>query len=402
MTPTEQIDRPTSGTNHLMNVVRITAALLVVFSHVRPLFFVDFSDSPSQDILTQALYAATSLGHPAVIVFFALSGFWVGGSVIRSTALGSFAPGAYAIARLSRLWVVLIPALMLTQILDRIGTAVRPDSDIYRGSTAYHMPFSPGGPINELGFLDTIGNVLFLQRLYVPALGTNGPLWSLASEFWYYLLFPALMVLVIRRSRPWSRVAAAIVAVTAIVILTQATDPAATPVLAQFPAWLLGAALAWQRARVGLLLATFPGIALTALRLATLGAVLICAVLSRDGSIWREYLLALTTTAMLASFIPPLRSATARAVATPFSWSAEWSFSLYATHMPVLALVAALVLPLSSERWAMTPTSFCLLLGVSVVPVGVAVLMYFVAEKHTSRVRAWAFQVIRPSARSPI
>ena len=36
-----------------------------------------------------------------------------------------------------------------------------------------------------------LGNAAFLQRILVPELGTNGPLWSLANEFWYYLLFPA-------------------------------------------------------------------------------------------------------------------------------------------------------------------------------------------------------------------
>ena len=37
---------------------------------------------------------------------------------------------------------------------------------------------------------DFAGNALFLQTILVPVLGTNGPLWSLAYEFWYYAVFP--------------------------------------------------------------------------------------------------------------------------------------------------------------------------------------------------------------------
>jgi peptidoglycan/LPS O-acetylase OafA/YrhL len=35
-----------------------------------------------------------------------------------------------------------------------------------------------------------VGNLAFLQTIAVPIFGTNGPMWSLANEFWYYLIFP--------------------------------------------------------------------------------------------------------------------------------------------------------------------------------------------------------------------
>jgi len=37
-------------------------------------------------------------------------------------------------------------------------------------------------------------NVFFLQTITVPVYGSNSPLWSLANEFWYYLLFPLLLL----------------------------------------------------------------------------------------------------------------------------------------------------------------------------------------------------------------
>ncbi len=39
-----------------------------------------------------------------------------------------------------------------------------------------------------------LGNVACLQTIFVPGFGSNGPLWSLANEFWYYFLFPAVLL----------------------------------------------------------------------------------------------------------------------------------------------------------------------------------------------------------------
>jgi hypothetical protein len=35
-----------------------------------------------------------------------------------------------------------------------------------------------------------LGNLCFVQTVSVPVYGSNGPLWSLANEFWYYVMFP--------------------------------------------------------------------------------------------------------------------------------------------------------------------------------------------------------------------
>jgi peptidoglycan/LPS O-acetylase OafA/YrhL len=48
-----------------------------------------------------------------------------------------------------------------------------------------------------------IGNYAFLQGIYVPTFGSNGPLWSLANEFWYYIAFPFLVCAL------WPRLSAA-------------------------------------------------------------------------------------------------------------------------------------------------------------------------------------------------
>ena len=39
-----------------------------------------------------------------------------------------------------------------------------------------------------------LGNFFFLQSIISPVFGSNGPLWSLSYEFWYYIIFPALIL----------------------------------------------------------------------------------------------------------------------------------------------------------------------------------------------------------------
>lgn len=392
------VDRPPGRVNLSMNAVRIVAALLVVVSHVRPLFFEDYSQVESAGIVTQALYAVTSVGHPAVIVFFVLSGFWVGGSVVGARSR-NFSVRNYSLARLTRLWLVLLPAIALTQLIDRLGTSLWPASDVYRGSDAYHMPVSPGGPITELSFLDTVGNVFFLQRLYVPALGTNGPLWSLASEFWYYVLFPAVMIAIFARARR-HRVGALGVTALVVALLTLAPQPDATPVLAQFPAWLAGAALAWQRDRLAAAVERLPTGVHTAARISAIVFVVAAMVFARDGALWREYVLAAAAALMLATFLVDVRSRAARAALRPLSWAAEWSYSLYAIHLPILAFMTAAIVPQAENRLPMTPTTFLLLLLITGVPVIIAVGFYSLTERHTNTVRGLADRALSRRARS--
>ena len=62
--------------------------------------------------------------------FFALSGFLVGGPAFRAILHGDWNWERYMIKRLTRLWIVLIPALLLTLGLDTAG-------EILGGSAGY-------------------------------------------------------------------------------------------------------------------------------------------------------------------------------------------------------------------------------------------------------------------------
>ena len=175
-----------------LDCLRGLAALLVCLEHLRAFLFVPFAQLKSPNLPERAFYFVTGLGHQAVMIFFVLSGFLVGGSVISARQTGRWSWTGYALRRLSRLWMVLIPALLLTLFWDQLGR--------HQFAAGYHGDFralynsgpAPGDPA-DLHPSTFLGNAFFLQTISVNCFGTNGPLWSLANEFWYYLLFPLVL-----------------------------------------------------------------------------------------------------------------------------------------------------------------------------------------------------------------
>src|SRR5690348_3723362 len=101
-----------------LDLFRGLAALAVLYGHSRPLFFTSLSPGQSPHLLTRALYVLSGFGHQAVMVFFVLSGFLVGGTVIRTARDGRWSWRRYATQRGTRLYIVLIPALLLTLCWD--------------------------------------------------------------------------------------------------------------------------------------------------------------------------------------------------------------------------------------------------------------------------------------------
>jgi peptidoglycan/LPS O-acetylase OafA/YrhL len=82
---------------------------------------------------------------------------------------------------------VLIPGLFLGLLWDKLGSA------LFLATGLYSHPLADFGPAivqNQITLRAFIGNLLFLQTILCSTFGSNGPLWSLANEFWYYVLFP--------------------------------------------------------------------------------------------------------------------------------------------------------------------------------------------------------------------
>jgi peptidoglycan/LPS O-acetylase OafA/YrhL len=351
----------------LISVLRGLAALVVATGHLRSEMYPGVREVADPSLWFKAFAFFTGFGHQAVLVFFIISGWLVGGSLLNKMGR----PGAvsdYAIDRATRLWTVLIPTFGLT-LLFGLGTGA----------------LVPGGidfsAANEFSALAFGGNLLGLQRVALPDFGGNYALWSLANETWYYVLF-ALLVLAFAAPRHRVRVAsAAAIALLAFVL------PAA--ILLYFSIWLLGVAFSRVRIDCGngarcatlvLLLATLSYFRLTAdtdaFDQTTLGMDLVCSLL---------FLVFLSSLQIKAAPDSKLL----RPLAKGGKFFADFSFSLYVLHVPLIVLLK----DVAATRFGLRqlaphePLHFAIYLGMLGALLLGAYLSYLLFESQTYRIR---------------
>ena len=177
-----------------LNLMRGLAALTVLVSHLRGDAFVEYGALPNlqHNLIVAIFFAATRLAYEAVIVFFVLSGFLVGGQVLAHIRQSKFKISDYAINRATRILIPLIPACLFTAAIDL---------------------FVFGQPPNAS---QLVANMVGLNEVIASSLKTNSVLWSLAYEIWFYILAGVLGYVVTRRPNAVS----AIVLVVCIVVFT--------------------------------------------------------------------------------------------------------------------------------------------------------------------------------------
>ncbi|MFL9840190.1 acyltransferase [Sphingomonas sp. ST-64] len=346
-----------------MDATRAALALTVAFGHLWGLLIEDYR--PTGSLLIRAGYFLAGFAHSAVILFFVLSGYWIARSVTGRVARG-WRWDDYLIDRIARLGVVLLPALAIGGVLDWVAFhwLALPTHRGLTGAWVFtqdlNVSLTPGA---------LLGNVLFLQHLIVPPFGSNGPLWSLAYEFWYYLWFPALY-LSFRTKRP---------SLALPVLAMGLVSPGLT---FGFLSWMCGAALhfAEERARA------------RAWRLSgwsPIVAGLVCAgvlLWGRTGDFSIEDPLEAAAFAMflftLLRTAPPVLSILRPAA----SYGARASFSLYAIHFPVMAIIAGSIV--GAQRLAPTATTGLAVAAILIVVAGIAWLFAMSTEARTTAARA--------------
>ena len=135
-------DRHTKYIN--LDFVRGLAALVVLVNHARGFVMKAPADLESRpDVLGLGYYFLTGFGHQAVMVFFVLSGFFISRSILHLIAREQWTWRRYLISRMARLWAVLIPALLLTLLFDKLGLLWSPNTLFYDGSL---FPIYGSGP----------------------------------------------------------------------------------------------------------------------------------------------------------------------------------------------------------------------------------------------------------------
>lgn len=367
-----------SGAYFYMDAMRAMFALAVAFAHLWALLIRDYQ--PTSNLLVQACYFAAGFGHQAVILFFVLSGYWITRSVVRNDSKG-WSWRSYLIDRLSRLLIVLVPILILGGILDAVGVFVLQSPTHLDQTGAYVMRKDVAADLSPLVLL---GNLAFLQFI-VPAYGTNGPLWSLSYEFWFYIWFPALWLL--RRRQ------------VSFAILSFAFAWLVPDLAFGFLSWLCGSAAygltRWARERFR------PSpVQASALLVAAALPLLAWLFYARFSVFtWKDPVLALLFAQFLLALIVanPRPLGMLRSAAT---YGAGASFSLYATHFPVMAFAVALLI--DTDRLA--PDAYALTMVVVLLSGGLAIAWLFArqTEARTPQLRRWLNRItpMQPAPRS--
>ncbi|MFL9897135.1 acyltransferase [Paraburkholderia fungorum] len=363
-----------------LDLIRALAAGAVCVSHLRNLMFVDYRASVGLGLVGKAFYFVSNYGHTAVIVFFLLSGYFVGGSVLRQVEAGTWSWQRYLTERMSRLWIVLIPALLLTLFWDRMGIALA-GGPFYLGTEGtFDQQINVA---SHLGQSTLLCNLVFLQTLTCGTYGSNGPLWSLANEFWYYMWFPACYVL-LRQRRGLSAIVAGGLALGTMIAFAS--------LLSGFGLWMLGVVLALLEKR-------FPARAtrrgLPWFTLASGAAFLAALVLSRVLLLSNDWIVGVPCFVFLRCILwedVRLRPAPLSRLAVVFS---GFSYSLYLTHFSFILFVAAVVF---GQRIQFDGRGALVFVTMLVVCYGYAFAVYLLFEQNTKRVQRGIrqFRFLRP------
>lgn len=363
--------RDSDASDHL-DMIRGLAALAVLMGHARHLFFVDGAEVTNFTLPLRAFYFLSSFGHQAVVVFFVLSGFFVGSGVLRAWQQQRWSWSVYLAARLTRLYVVLLPALIMGLLWDRLGMAFGHSPTYF--AELPNFGFVISARVTVWAF---IGSLSFLQEIVTPSFGSNGALWSLASEFWYYMLFPLVIMVWFGRTLKW-RIFAGIVAGAIGLVIGKG-------IALYFSVWLLGVLVALANIRITPWLTRNRPIP-AVVSIVLLGAT---ATIARFAVHKVEYILDLMTGLTFAGVLYVVVRTAKPSLNGIYSYISRGlsrsSYTIYLSHLPILCFARGLVI--GGVRWQ--PDGYHLGIWAGIV-VGVAAYIwcfYSVTEKHTDSVR---------------
>jgi peptidoglycan/LPS O-acetylase OafA/YrhL len=365
---------PNGWQSILIALVRGIAAVEVVAGHLRALFYPGMRTIADPPLWFQGFAFFTGFGHQAVLLFFVVSGWLVGGSLLDKWHQPD-AIANYAIDRASRLWTVLIPVFVLTVLLAFV------QGDVSAGAVNFSRD-------NEFSAFTLLANLLGLQMIVAPTFGDNFALWSLANETWYYVLFPLLVIMFRTQVQGWRTLCA---------LLTTLLACALPPTLLLFFAiWLLGAgasriAIQLGRGGRGILIALTLAASVYC-RLVGYGDDLSTSSFVYDLALSLLFLMVLCSLQGVPAPVHPL----AVRMAAAARLLAEFSFTLYVIHVPLIHLLKHLAMRfLRIDKFsAFSPAQLLAYFAMHFCIIFTAWLFYLLFEAHTRQVRLWAKRLL--------
>jgi len=368
--------------------LRGLAALFVVVHHARMLLWEGYSSgykihpqlysTPTK--LVMALFMAFANGHVAVLFFFVLSGFVIH---LKYAATLNETPAArldwldYAWRRIKRLYPPLIFALLLTSVLDALGGHF--GFPIYGQPTPYPNINRNVIPVHDAWTL--LGNLAFLMQSHVRVWGTNGPLWSLHYEWWFYVLYPVFCLMSRRSILPATGFIVVLFGLSFVPSLWHGSF--LQGIFGLMLSWWLGVLLA--ESYVGRLRVPFRPLALLLL----VGPLAL--VWPHAPSDAADTLYAFSFAGLLALCFDRLQTGKLPVFLERLKPLGDLSYSLYVIHFPILALMSGWLMSRSSSHTL--PMHFGWVAVGIVVSLGAAYPIHLLVERpFTSRRRTGEVQ----------
>lgn len=318
-----------------LDISRAIAALMVLITHFSYLIY-----QRNDDVISKMVGRLTVLGPSSVIIFFVLSGY-----VIAFTCHEKHTNfKSYLLARACRIlpsyWLV----LLLTPFLDILGRIAN--------SSLYPERF-PSPILDSHGIITFLVNLLFLQETNLGSIRyfSDGPLWSLGYEVFYYLIFGIFFYC---RSNLWLLFLT--VTVSYFLFLKA---------LILFPIWLLGVLTFYiNRRRLGIgtsrmgilfLLGIFLLFFLDVGNISSQFKVLeLDGNLGYSGQYISKIIIGILFSALIIlafnkgdnskeEFIPYVNSNIASNISLFLRWLAGFSYTLYIFHVPIMMFLTAIL-----------------------------------------------------------
>lgn len=353
-----------------LDSLRGFAALYVVIGHARWLLWEGYTEGYLKhpelyNIFEKGLVYVFSLfkfGHEAVLFFFVLSGFVIHLKQAKAIKKGelNFNYRDYLRRRFSRIYPPFLFAIALTFILDIIGYNLQ--FTIYTKSTLNTLINHSIGC--DLRLENLISNLFFWKTETTSTYGTNGPLWSLKYEWWFYMLYPILLVFSTKIGSIKTAILVAFVSLTTLFLTHPTTHDFVLSILAYLLSWWLGAILADIYAK---------RIAINYGFLAPFVLLIPVLLLKMKTDATSDPLIdtfwALSFFGLLNLFFYLQTRGWQFSFLNRFVWIGDCSYTLYVTHFPILVFISGIMLYFNDNMFLQTPyliplaTFFCLLLA---------------------------------------
>jgi peptidoglycan/LPS O-acetylase OafA/YrhL len=340
--------RENSKSSRILDLIRFISSLVVFLFH----FYVPLP------------------GYQAVMIFFVLSGYFISSSVLKLISENKWRWGDYLLKRLIRLWIVLIPSLILTLFWAKIQFSLFGETKLS----------------NYLEWKIFIGNLFFLQGITTTEYGLNGPLWSLSYEFWYYIMFPCLVLFIYTPKRGMKVCYAAIIILISIFVGLKITE--------YFFVWLLGAIIPIVRPIKikRKVISNFIILFCTLLVLVSMKAYVVF-VNYPNLQIIPDLCIGISFSILLYFIVSLFNNNADKIKVNIPKHLSSFSYTLYLTHFPLAHIILTWR---ASKSWTFTGKEA--LIMKFIIMVLVILYAWFIAlltEKHTERVRKVIFGFIK-------